>query len=85
MRSPSETARGQFAVYDLNRRLITLLGGVELVRGGNTVRGGRLVIDLDSGRAIIDGRAQGGTGIDTSGAPGGRVSGTFTVPENTGN
>lgn len=85
VRSPSETARGQFAVYDLNRRLITLLGGVELVRGGNTVRGGRLVIDLDTGRAIVDGRAQGGTGIDTAGAPSGRVSGTFTVPENTGN
>lgn len=85
VRGPGESARGAFGVYDLNRRIITLLGGVELNRGGNTVRGGRLIIDLNSGRAVVDGRAQGGTGLTTSGAPGGRVSGTFTVPEGDGN
>ena len=82
VRSPSETARGQFAVYDLNNRLITLLGGVVLTRGDSQVRGGRLVMDLDSGRAVMDG----GAGA-TAGAPGtttgnsGRVTGTFTVPQ----
>ncbi|MGP1281983.1 MAG: LptA/OstA family protein [Parasphingopyxis sp.] len=81
VRSPSETARGQFGVYDLNRRLITLIGGVELNQGGNVIRGGRLVIDLDTGRAVIDGRSQGGDGIVTQGTETGRVTGRFTVPQ----
>jgi lipopolysaccharide export system protein LptA len=83
VRSPSETARGQFAVYDLNRRLITMTGGVVLEQGANTVRGGRLVIDLDSGRAVVDGSAVGGAPGAVSGR-GGRVSGRFTVPQRKG-
>ena len=81
VRSPSETARGQFGVYDLNRRLITLIGGVELNQDGNVIRGGRLVIDLDTGRAVIDGRSQGAGGIVTEGTSTGRVTGRFTVPQ----
>lgn len=81
VRSPSETARGRFGVYDLNRRLITLVGGVELNQNGNVIRGGRLVIDLDTGRAVIDGRSQGGEGLQTEGTPSGRVTGRFTVPQ----
>jgi lipopolysaccharide export system protein LptA len=77
--SPSETARGDFAIYDLDRRLITMLGGVVLVRGGSEVRGGRLVIDLNSGRATVDGAAVAGA---ASGS-GGRVTGRFTVPQRT--
>ena len=80
VRSPSETARGQFGIYDLNRRIITLLGGVTLIRGSSQVRGARLVLDLNSGRAVMDGGAVGGT-PGTTRAPGGRVSGTFTVPK----
>lgn len=82
VRSPSETARGQFAIYDLRNRLITLLGGVTLTRGDSRVNGGRLVLDLDSGRAVMDGggpRAAGSPG--TAAAPSGRVTGTFTVPQ----
>ena len=79
VRSPSETARGQFAVYDISRRLITMVGGVTLTRGENVVRGGRLVLDLASGRATMDG---GGTVRGASGAgTGGRVTGRFTVPQ----
>jgi len=78
LRSPSETARGQFAIYDLNSRIITMIGGVSLVRGASRVNGGRLVIDLDSGRAVIDGA---GSPAGTGTAEGGRVSGTFTVPQ----
>lgn len=74
--SPSETARGQLAIYDLDQRLITMLGGVVLEQGANIVRGGRLVINLDTGRAVMDGSAVGGI----SGG-GGRVSGTFSVPQ----
>lgn len=84
VRSPSETARGQFATYDLDRRLITMIGGVELNQGGNVIRGGRLVIDLNSGRAVVDGRSQGGDGITTQGTPSGRVTGRFTVPQRGG-
>ena len=79
VRSPSETARGQYAIYDLNERLITLVGGVVLTRGESQVRGGRLVLDLDSGRAVMDGGAR--TPAGTSAGTGGRVTGTFTVPQ----
>ncbi len=79
--SPSETATGQFAIYDLNKRLITMLGGVTLIRGDNRVNGGRLVIDLNTGRSTVDGSAVGGAG-GTSGR-GGRVTGRFTVPQRT--
>lgn len=75
VRSPSETARGDFGVYDLDRRLITLVGGVQLSRGGSRIHGSRLVIDLASGRAVVDG---GPAGVGQSG---GRVTGRFTVPQ----
>lgn len=74
--SPTETARSSFAIYDLNRRLVTMLGGVTLTRGTNTVRGGRMVYNLETGRATMDGSAVGG-GAGT----GGRVTGRFTVPK----
>ena len=75
VRSPSETAKGDFGIYDLDRKLITLIGNVQLNRDQNQVNGARLVIDLDSGRAVIDG---GPPGVNQSG---GRVSGHFTVPQ----
>jgi len=75
VRSPSETAKGDFGVYDLDKRLITLIGNVQLNRQDNQVNGSRLVIDLDSGRAVIDG---GPPGVNQSG---GRVIGHFTVPQ----
>jgi lipopolysaccharide export system protein LptA len=75
VRSPSETAKGDFGVYDLDRRLITLIGNVQLNREQNQVIGSRLVIDLDSGRAVVDG---GPPGVNQSG---GRVRGHFTVPQ----
>ena len=73
--SPSETAKGDFGIYDLDRKLITLIGNVQLNRDQNQVFGQRLVIDLDSGRAVIDG---GPAGVNQSG---GRVTGHFTVPQ----
>jgi lipopolysaccharide export system protein LptA len=76
--SPSETARGEFGIYDLDRKLITLVGGVVLSRGGSQINGQRLVIDLDSGRAVVDG---GPAGVGQSG---GRVTGRFTVPQRGG-
>lgn len=73
--SPSETARGDFAVYDLEDGLITMVGDVRLERGGSFLSGGRLVIDLDTGRAVMDGGLRG-----VSQPGGGRVTGRFTVP-----
>ena len=75
VRSPSETASGDFGIYDLDKRLITLIGDVRLSRSGSEVNGSRLMIDLDSGRAVIDG---GPPGV---GQTGGRVTGHFTVPQ----
>jgi lipopolysaccharide export system protein LptA len=79
---PDQTARSRYGVYDLNRRVITMLGAVTLTQGGNTVSGGRLTINLDTGRAVID-----GSSVAAGGAPGatpsrgGRVTGTFSVPK----
>ena len=75
VKSPSETANGDFGVYDLERKLITLVGNVQLNRGESRIIGSRLVIDLNSGRAVIDG---GPAGVAQSG---GRVKGHFTVPK----
>ena len=72
--SPSETAKGDFAVYDLEEGLITMVGNVRLERGGSFLNGGRLTIDLDTGRAVMDGGVR---GINQAG---GRVTGRFTVP-----
>nr|WP_225421220.1 LptA/OstA family protein [Sphingomonas parva] len=76
VRSPSETATGQYAIYDIDSRLITLIGGVSLIRGDSRVNGGRLVINLRDGTAVIDGGAPAGVSQHS-----GRVTGTFTVPQ----
>jgi len=79
VKSPSETARGNVGIYDLDRRIITLIGDVSLVQRDAKVNGGRLTIDLDSGRAVMDGGGPPGTSRQ-----GGRVTGTFTVPQKKG-
>lgn len=78
----NESARGDVAIYDFDRGIITLAGNVALRRGGDTLNGGRLVIDLDSGVASVDGRAGGGSSASGVGSTsGGRVSGSFSVPK----
>lgn len=69
-------ATSSSAIYDLDSSLITLLGNVRLVQGANRLNGGRLVIDLNSGRSTINGGGAPGTTQS-----GGRVTGTFTVPQ----
>lgn len=80
VRKAGDTASGNVAIYDLNRRLITLLGNVTLTQGTNRLSGGRLIIDLASGRSTIDGRTTGGSSVGSEDSSG-RVSGTFTVPQ----
>jgi lipopolysaccharide export system protein LptA len=78
----NESARGDVAVYDFNRRIITMAGNVALRRGGDTLNGGRLVMDLDSGVSSIDGRAGGSSSaLGNTTSRGGRVSGSFSVPK----
>jgi len=69
-------ATSSSAIYDLDSSLITLLGNVRLVQGNNRLNGGRVVIDLNSGRSTINGGGAPGTTQS-----GGRVTGTFTVPQ----
>jgi lipopolysaccharide export system protein LptA len=76
---PTEVAHGDYGIYDLDKRLITMIGHVVLDRTGQnagTTRGGRLVIDLNTNQAKMDGSNVGGSG---SAGTGGRVSGRFTV------
>ncbi|QVM84375.1 LptA/OstA family protein [Novosphingobium decolorationis] len=62
-----EVATGDVAVYDFNKRIITMVGNASLKRGStDTLRGGRFVVDLKTG---------------VSSASGGRVKGTFNVPK----
>lgn len=78
----NESARGDVAVYDFDRRVITMLGNVGLKRGSDTLNGGRLVIDLRTGISSVDGRAGGSSSaIGGPSAGSGRVSGSFSVPK----
>lgn len=82
VRRPDQTAKSSYAIYDLNRRVITMLGAVTLTQGTNTVNGGRLTINLDTGRAVVDGSSVGNAGAaGTTTSRGGRVTGTFSVPD----
>lgn len=61
----AEVATGDVGIYDFNRRIITMVGNASLKRGGDTLRGNRFVVDLNSGVSSAEGR----------------VSGTFSVPK----
>jgi len=77
-----ERASGDNAIYDFNRRIITMAGNVRLRRGTDTLNGGRLVIDLDTGVSTVDGTASAGsTATPGTTTRGGRVTGSFTVPQ----
>ncbi|MEQ8410219.1 MAG: LptA/OstA family protein [Erythrobacter sp.] len=74
----NERASGASAIYDFGRRVITMAGDVRLRRGTDTLSGGRLVIDLQSGQSSVDGRT---SARGSNGSPGGRVTGSFRVPQ----
>ena len=76
-----ERASGAAGVYDFNRRVIVLSGGVALRRGSDTLNGGRLTIDLNSGLSSVDGNSAARGPAGESGSSGGRVSGSFSVPD----
>ena len=78
----TESARGDVANYDFNRRIITLVGNVELHRGRDVSNGARLVMDLDSGHSAFVG-SNGGVSRPGN-AAGGRVTGSFLVAKKNG-
>jgi lipopolysaccharide export system protein LptA len=73
----NERASGDTAIYDFDRRIITMAGNVRLRRGTDTLNGGRLVIDLKTGLSSVDGAPARGSAGNTPG----RVTGTFAVPQ----
>ena len=75
-----ERASGSAGVYDFNRRVIVLSGGVALRRGSDTLNGGRLTIDLNTGLSSVDGAGPSASG-QVGSQNGGRVSGSFQVPQ----
>ena len=81
--TPSESASGRYGIYDVTQKTITLVGGVTLTRGESVLRGGRLVIDLESGRSKLDGAGT-SAGPGQAAVPGGRVTGRFVVPPRPG-
>jgi len=73
--SATESLSGDWGIYDVDRRLVTVGGNVVFTQGDSILKGSRLEFDLVSGLAKLDGQANGG-------AEAGRVRGTFSVPEN---
>lgn len=57
--SPSESAKGEWAVYNVDSGQISMGGKVILNRGENELRGAELVIDLSTGQSRILGGARG--------------------------
>lgn len=68
-----ESATGNLATYDFNRRVITMVGHVVLRRGRDVSNAERMVIDLDNHHSSL-------TSSSTP-ANGGRVFGQFEVPK----
>jgi lipopolysaccharide export system protein LptA len=74
LQSPSERATARFAIYDVEARILTLIGGVKLTQGQTRLEGNRLTINLNTGRSALDGKA-------TESGASGRVTGRFAVPD----
>lgn len=72
--SPSERAMGNYGIYDVRQRQITLVGNVRLVKGESTLNGDRLQVNLDSGIMRLDGAPA------VAGQSSNRVTGRFVVP-----
>lgn len=74
--SPSESVQGDWGVYDVDQRIVTLGGAVILERGDTTIVGDRLELDLQSGITRFANPS-----ADEGETAEGRVRGRFAVPE----
>lgn len=78
--TPTETALGDKAIYNVDTDTIDLVGAsVTLTRGQNVLKGTKLNYNMATGRSILTGGAAGEEGIVNQGKPA-RVHGLF-VPK----
>ena len=73
--SKDQVVTGNRATFDMATQLITVTGDVVLSQGQNVVRGPKLLVDLNTGRARVESSPKAGKG--------GRVQGVF-VPKSAG-
>jgi lipopolysaccharide export system protein LptA len=66
--SGDQTVTGSAAVVDMKSKTITVSGGVVLTQGSNVLTGTRLVVNLATGRARVEGATRGV--FTPGGAPG---------------
>lgn len=66
--TPTETIRGDRAVYTVSNTTIVVSGDVILTQGRNVLTGGRLIYNIDTGSARME---------STSGSAGTRIQGVF--------
>ena len=71
--SPNETAQGASGIYDVDEQMIWLTGNVVLTQGNNVIKGGKLELNLESGKSRV-------LGADSTSGPKTRVQGLF-VPK----
>ena len=69
--SPSETAKGSKAVYEVAKEQIRMIGDVTLTREQSVVKGAGLVYNLKTGRSLLT------SGGGAEQGSGGRVRGLF--------
>lgn len=73
MSSPNEKAQGSWAIYDVERQIITLGGNVSLQQNDSVLLGDRLELDLSTGVTRFAGNKEAGAN--------GRVRGSFSVAD----
>lgn len=73
LRQDQMRATSNSGVYDVNGKLVTLIGNVKLDRGADHLEGARVVWNLATRTTSFDARSPAN--------PGGRVTGRFTVPQ----
>lgn len=73
LRQDTMRATANSGIYDLNSRLVTLLGNVKVDRPGDQLAGARVVWNLNTRSIGFDNRS--------AANPSGRVTGRFTAPQ----
>lgn len=73
LRQDAMRATSNSGIYDVNGRLVTLIGNVKLDRGADHLEGARVVWNLATRTTSFDARSPSN--------PGGRVTGRFKVPQ----
>lgn len=71
--SASETVSAERAIYDVEKRLVTMLGKIVMTRGETVLKGDRLELNLVTGLTKLSGEDSKGTE--------GRVRGVFSLPK----